>query len=141
MNTVHQIDTAEVEISGAKAISESFCVITSRFEHQGREFDKITQCRLMSRLEKLDDSSQGPPWRMLSLEPIYLRDSFVPATPQSTDAFPTFQGLENYPKSYRHGVWLLASIGITSRHDLPNEDDRESVERIIGRNRDWLHSA
>ena len=141
VNTVHQIDTADVEINGFKATSESFCTITSRFEHEGREYDKVTQCRLMSRLEKLSDSLQGSPWRMLTLEPIYLRDSFVPATPQLTGTFPLFKGLDNYPKTFRHGVWLLASIGIASRYDLPNEDDRESVGKIIGQNHAWLYAA
>ncbi len=139
LNTIHNLHCVEISINGIKAFSESFCNITSRFEHEGFEFDKITTCRLISRLSKVPNLAQDEnPWKLLTLEPIYLRDSFVPATPIPVDKTPVFRGLERFPKAYCHGAWLLASIGIVSRDDLPSENQEDVVREIFDKNRKWL---
>lgn len=142
VTTVHKLSPAEIDIRESKAVSESFCEIISRFEHQGAEYDKITTCRLISKLEKLGSlSSAENLWKMITLEPIYIRDSFVPATPIPSDRCSFFDGLEKFPRSYRHGAWLLASLGIPVQHDLPSEDNREAVQRIFDNYREWLEAS
>lgn len=61
--------------------------------------------------------------------------------PQILDTIPAFEGVEGFPKGYRYGAWLLQSIGLEVRKDLPEEDDRESVREIFDRNRKWLDAA
>lgn len=147
INTIHILAPADITIEGSKALSESFCEITSRFEHGGYEFDKVTTCRLISTLEKLDlnafekKSASRNPWKILTLEPIYIRDSIVPANPSFIEKPPRFEGLEKFPKSYCHGAWLLDKIQITSRLDLPSEDNHEAVKAIFDRHHKWLYSA
>ena len=136
ITTLHMIDPIEIEIRGPKAMSESLCQITTRYTLEGLEYDKVTTCRLMSRLEKVEGA-----WKILTLEPIYIRDSMIAVAPQSPETIPAFKGAEKYPKSYRYGAWLLESIGIQSKLDLPNEDDRESVKKIIDANKEWLDSV
>lgn len=136
---MHNLSPAEIDIRGPKAVAESFCDIPSRFEHEGFEYDKVTTCRLISRLEKINPTTPGKnPWKMTTLEPIYIRDCFVPATPIPSNESPTFEGLEQFPKSYRHGAWLLDSLGIEVQYDLPSEDDRGAVKKIFDRNQEWL---
>ena len=81
------------------------------------------------------------PWKLLTLEPIYIRDSIVSAAPIPRSKTPVFEGLEKFPKAYRHGAWLLASIGITSRLDLPDEENRTVVQSMLEANDRWLHGA
>lgn len=136
VTTIHNINPTEIDICGSKALAESFCTMSSRFDHKGYEYDKVTHCRLVSRLEKL-----GPVWKLLTLECIYIRDSILSVVPQAPDTIPIFEGAEKFPKGYRYGAWLLQNIGLEVRKDLPEEDDRESVKEVFDRNRKWLDAT
>ena len=140
VTTIHVITPNDIDIRESKALAESFCTITSRFEHDKFEYDKVTVCRLISRLEKLAPS-QGSEWKLLTLEVIYIRDGIISVAPQAPESIPTFEGVEKFPKGYRYGAWLLAKIGIKSRDDLPQEDDRKSVKEVFDRNYEWLTAA
>ena len=140
INTVHSINPTEIDIRGAKALSESFCTITSRFEHHGFEYDKVSTVRLISRLERLD-ASQGLAWKLLTLDCVYIRDSIIPAAPQPSDTIASFAEAEKFPKAYRYSAWLLSTIGIKSRDNLPREDDPESVAKVFAENQAWINAA
>ena len=140
INTIHSINPTEVEIRGAKALSVSFCNMTSRFEHCGFEYDKVSVVRLVSRLERLD-LSQGSAWKLLTLECLYIRDSIIAATPQPPDTIPSFKEAEKFPRAYRYSAWLLSRIGIESRNDLPQEDNRESITEVFDRNQEWINAV
>ncbi|KIV79375.1 hypothetical protein PV11_06938 [Exophiala sideris] len=136
VNTVHAINPTEIDIRGSKALAESFCSMTSRFEHQGYEFDKVLQVRLISQLEKVHGE-----WKLMTLECIYIRDRIIPAAHLPRDAVvPSFDGVEKFRKSYRYATWLLGTIGLTVSDRLPAEDDHESVKEVLVRNRAWLDS-
>ena len=136
VNTMHSINPAEIDIRGSKALTESFCTMTSRFEHAGHEFDKVSNVRLISQLEKV----QGD-WKLLTLECIYIRDKVIPTAPLPPDTSILFHGVEKFRKSYRYATWLLGTIGLTVSDRLPGEDDAGSVEEVLYRNRTWLNSA
>lgn len=137
---------------GIKALSISFCTMTSRFERQGFEYDKISTVRLLSRLERLHTSasqsstSASRPstsvWKLLTLECIYIRDSIVPAAPHPSDAVaPCFAAASKFPRAYRYSAWLLSTIGIESRDDLPREDDPDGVARVFADSRRWIDAS
>lgn len=137
ITTVHAITPAEIDIRGAKALSESLCTMTSRFAHEGFEFDKVSSVRLISRLSKVMIGNQAA-WRMLSLECIYIRDTMNPVLPLPRDSWPQFHGIEKFRSSYRCAAWLLNSLGITVSDDMAGEDRRASVEEVLNRNREWI---
>lgn len=110
--------------------------MTSRFEYEGHEFDKVSDIRLISQLEKVQDE-----WKILSLEAIYIRDRLVPTAPLPPDAVPSFEGVDKFRKSYRYGTWLLTTtVGLTVSDSLPGEDDPESVTKVLDKNRAWINS-
>lgn len=137
VNTVHAIHPGEITIRGSKALAVSFCTMTNRFPLDGHEYDKISSVRLVSKLEKLQLDGRAA-WKLLTLECIYIRDGIVSAVPQPPDTVPVFHGAEKWPRGYRYAAWLLSSIGLAARTDLPTEDDRESVREVFDRNRAWL---
>ena len=139
VNTIHAINPTDIAIKGDKALAVSFCTITNRFSVDSREYDKVSSVRLVSQLEKLDVDGR-PTWKLLTLECIYIRDSVVSAAPQPPETIPSFDSAEKYPKGYRYGAWLLQTIGLTSRTDLPTEDDGESVKEVFDRNYAWLNT-
>ena len=141
INTIHSISPVEIEIRNSKALSISFCNMTSRFSYQGNEYDKISSVRLISRLERLNEAHESGGWKILSLECIYIRDSIVPIQPLSPDNVPSFEEAGKFNKCYRYSAWLLSTIGIESRNDLPNEEDPESVKEVLQRNQAWLDEA
>ena len=140
INTIHSLNPTEIDICGAKALSESFCTMTSRFEHHGFDYDKVSTVRLISRLEKLE-ASRDLAWKLLTLDCIYIRDSIIAVTPQPADTIPSFEGSEKFPKAYRYSAWLLSTIGIKSRDDLPREDDPQSVAKVFTANEAWMRTA
>ncbi|GIJ86481.1 hypothetical protein Asppvi_005370 [Aspergillus pseudoviridinutans] len=114
-------DPVDIRVSGGRATSEAFCLITSAIMLHGVEYELASSIRLATRLEKCAGSDTGPDasaaarhgqWRMLSLEAIYVRDRLVSAFPDLGDAGPApltladLQGVEAYPQSY----WLLALV-------------------------------
>lgn len=141
VNIIHSsFDPVEIHVSGHRAISEAFCLVTSSLTLGGVDYELASHMRLASRLEKSSDSGQ---WRMLSLESIYVRDRLVSAFPGSNAASPLIMTDEvlAYPKSYRHLALVMLNRGLRPRLDLPHEDDQGSVRRVLDRNRAFLDGA
>lgn len=139
IDTIHSISPVEIDIRSGRALSVSFCTMTSRFEYRGIEYDKVSTVRLISRLEDVH-ASQGPEWKLLTLECIYIRDRIVPIQPQPPDTIPSFEEAKKFKKACRYSARLLSTIGIESRKDLPNEEDRESVAEVFTRNHAWINT-
>lgn len=140
VNTVHVINPAEITIKSSRALAVSFCTMSNRFPLDGHEYDKISSVRLVSQLEKLQLDGRAA-WKLRTLECIYIRDAIVSAAPQPPDTVPVFHGADRWPRGYRYGAWLLSSIGLTARSNLPTEDDRDSVKEVLDRNRAWLNET
>lgn len=127
----HLITTTIFEIRGSKALTESGCVITSRFDHDGHEYDMTSWVRLVSRLCKVEGQ-----WKMLTLEVIYVRDLIVPV-PGSPEL--DWDGIKSWSrKSYRFAAWHLRQRGLVVREDLPGEDDKDSVKELMDAGLAWL---
>lgn len=110
----------------------------SRFEDKGSEYDKTSYCRLITRLSKID-TPEGLQWKLLTMEPIYIRDNIVPACPQPDEANPSFDSIKNFNrKGYRYLAWRLFNSGLGVQDDLSEEDDRASVRELLERNKQWI---
>lgn len=138
VNIIHSVDPIEIHVRGHRAISEAFCLVTSSLTLGGVDYELASHMRLATRLEKSDAGQ----WRMLSLESIYVRDRLISAFPGSGAASPLVMTdeLQAYPKSYRNLALVMLNRGIRPRPDLPNEDNPESVRRVLDRNRAFLDS-
>ena len=138
VNIIHSsFDPVEIHIRDNRAISETFCLVTSSLTLDGFDYELASYMRLATRLKKSSDTSQ---WQMLSLESIYVRDRLVSAFPGSVMASPLIRTDEvlAYPKSYRHLAFVMLNRGLRPRSNLPHEDDQESVRRVLDRNRAFL---
>jgi hypothetical protein len=138
VNIIHSsFDPVEIRVSGRRAISEAFCLVTSGVTIGGVDYELASHMRLASRLEKtMEDGT----WRMLSLESTYVRDRLVTVAPGSTATLPaaTLDEGSKYPHGYRHLAMVMLSRGLKPRTNLPHEDDQEGVRRIFEGNRAFL---
>ncbi|GIC93047.1 uncharacterized protein Aud_009526 [Aspergillus udagawae] len=156
VNIIHSsFDPVDIRVKGRRATSEAFCMITSSISLHGVDYELSSYIRLASRLEKYPgeadkNSNAGPgsdQWRMLSLEAIYVRDRLVRAFPDLGGDAPAPCSLaeqaevEGYPRSYRNMALVMLKRGLSPRPDLPNEDDQESVRRVLRRNQEFLDGA
>ena len=132
VSIMHQIMPTEIDVRGTKALSLSWCIIDTRFEHNGGECDAKTYVQLINQCEKVDGA-----WKLLTLEIIYLRDLITPVYPAKE---PDFGDLSGFRKSYRFTAWMIAQRGLTVRNDLAGQDDPKSMEEMLNRNREWIEA-
>ena len=130
---VHIISPADIEIRGDFAFAESVGHITSRFLVDGHNYDMISYCKFLSRLENIDRK-----WKMLSLEVIYIKDAVTPVGDSPALDFSSLQGWTR--PSYQFIAWHVRTRGLPVREDLPGEDDQESVRRVYKENHAWIQS-
>jgi hypothetical protein len=140
LTAIHTINPVDVDIRGSKAFAVSVGSIRARFERSGCDYDLISQCRFLSRLQRLNGHSQRA-WKLLSMEVIYLYDSILPTFPQGGHS-PLV--IENMPdttrKSYKYLSWLLMEQGHEVDSRMPGVDDETSVRDVMDRNFSWLNS-
>jgi hypothetical protein len=137
-NAIHNIMPAEVTIDNTKAFSISVGNITSRFTRDGVEYDLVSNCRFLSRLEMLEEQSCQL-WKMLSMEVIYINDKISPILPFSGHKGMDFEGAGDFPRqSYKLLAYCLSQKGYQVKQDLPGTDDDRLVSEILTRNFSWL---
>jgi hypothetical protein len=134
---LHFTTPVSIEIRGSKAVAESLAIIASRYEHNGIAYDLSAWVRGVSRLEQVP-GPEGPEWKLLTLEPIYIRDNIVPTAPLTEPCALDFSGVDDARPSYKYLTWVISQRGGKVRNDLPGEDDEKSVEDITERNQKWL---
>ena len=130
---LHVLTPANIDIRENFALAESVGQITCRFDHQSHEYDVTSWFRSISRMEKAHGS-----WKMLSFQPIYIRDDIKPvgSAPQLD-----FEQVKEWPrKSYRYIAWHIMQSGGQPRQDLYGEDDEKSVETVRSQSQQWLDS-
>ena len=138
INIIHSsFDPVSIHVSGNRATSEAFCLVTSSITLGTTDYEMASHMRLFTRLQKLPELGE---WRLLSVESSYVRDRLVTAFPCSGTSSPLVMTDEvlAYPKCYRNLAFVMLHRGLKPRPDLPNEDDPESVRRIQDRNRAFL---
>lgn len=138
VNIIHSsFDPVDIHVRGNRAISEAFCLVTSALTLDGVDYELASYMRLATRLEKATD---GNGWYMLSLEAIYVRDRLVCASPffEVPSVFPMKEQAKAYPKCYRNLALVMLNRGLSPRPDLPNEEDQDSVRRVLDRNLSFL---
>jgi hypothetical protein len=120
-----------------KALAESICDISVRYEQDGIEYDGKSLVRGFSRLERVP-TTEDPlgPWKMLTMEVIYIRDSILPVAPKEFK----FKGArtEGVRSSYKYLTWHVESHGGKVKDDLPGEDDKDSVKKVVDLNQEWI---
>ncbi len=139
-SSLHSITPVEIDINGSKAFSVSVGNINARFIRQEIEYELISNCRFLSRLQRID-GPEGEVWKMLTMEVIYIHDSIVPVVPYTGPISFDVKDMDGSTrKSYRFLSWLLAERGHTVNNDLPGIDHEQSVRDVIDRSQEWLHA-
>lgn len=137
VNVIHSsFDPVDIKVSGDRATSSAFCLITSSITLDGVEYELASYMRLLHRLRKLSGLDS---WRIVRLEAIYARDRLVCAFPgldSSRLAMP--EEINQYPRPYRCMAFVMLNRGLKPRVDLPNEEDQESVRRVLDANAAFL---
>jgi hypothetical protein len=136
---LHTINPVEIDINGSKAFSVSTGNISARFTRGESDYDLVSSCRFLSRLQTLDGPGK-PVWKILTMEVIYIHDAIVPVVPQiGPSTFDTTNMDRSTRKSYRFLSSLLAERGHKVSNDLPGVDDEQSVKDLMDRNHEWMN--
>lgn len=139
-SSIHTINPVQITLNGDKAFSVSVGSIISRFSKDEIDYDLVSQCRFLSRLERAgDDARRG--WKMLSMEVIYVHDAIMPAVPAELreDVYSVIAEGRAPRESYRGLAYVLGEMGYQVKDTLPGTDDQSSVEAVLQRNQSWLY--
>jgi hypothetical protein len=142
VSALHVITPVDIEIQGSKAFSISVGSINARFQRHGNEYEIISHCRFLSRLEEISGKSEyGGTWKILTMECIYVSDMLVPTFPGAGSIALVLDGLPaTARKSYRYLTWFLLTSGRSVNGEMPGVDDEQSVEEVMKKNHGWLYS-
>jgi hypothetical protein len=141
-SSIHTINPVQITLNGDKAFSVSLGSIISRFSQDGVDYDLVSQCRFLSRLERAGEGEEARRgWKMLSMQVIYVQDAITPAFPVElrddvNDAIG--EGMASR-ESYRGLAYVLAQMGNPVTDTLPGTDDQGSVEALLQQNLSWVH--
>ena len=138
-NAIHNITPVEVSLKGTKGFSISVGNIVSHFTKDGSEYELVSNCRFLSKVERI--ASENPLWRMLSMEVIYINDKISPVFPSLESKSLSIEGMATFPrKSYKFLAYCLADKGYQVKQDLPGVDDERLVTEVLNRNLSWLEA-
>jgi hypothetical protein len=142
-STIHTITPVDVRINGAKAFSVSVGSIISRFSRDGTNYDLVSHCRFLSRLQKDGDGDSdggNKGWKMLSMEVIYIHDGIIPAIPPDIDVEfrSAIDARTATRESYKYLALVLGQKGYSVKNSLPGVDDPQRVEAVMQKNLSWL---
>ena len=138
-NAIHNITPVEVSFKGSKGFSVSVGNIVSRFTKEGTEYELVSNCRFLSRVERI--ATERHSWKMLSMEVIYINDKISPVFPSLKSKSLSIGGMGAFPrKSYKFLAYCLSEKGYQVKQDLPGVDDERLVEEVLNRNLSWLEA-
>lgn len=129
---LHIICPVEVHLNGDTALSESSGSISTRFQHNGVEYDCVSFTRFILGLEPVQNE-----WKLLSLKAIYERDHITPVLPRNLLDFFTSQDAR---QSYKCIDWVLSQRGFYTKQDLLGTDDLETSEKLMRDSFKWLNT-
>lgn len=163
---MHTIQPVDIVVNGPKAFAQSVGTISTRFTREGLDYDLVSHCRLLSRLEcvgvaeemtgeglESDSGSSSPSaesinekrtsrdgkWKMLSLEIIYLQDNIIPVIPTAIAADgEILKSIAKNRKSYQLLSWVMQAKGYAINGQLPGVDRPETTRELLERNEEWV---
>ena len=137
-NAIHNITPVEITINGSKAFSISVGNILMRFTKNGTEYELVSKCRFLSRVERLAGQASQI-WKMLSMEVIYINDAISQVIPDTMSGGFSFEEAGAFPRrSYRLLAYCLSEKGYPIKQDLPGVDDEKLVADVLDRNLSWV---
>lgn len=107
-------------------------ILSPRVKLDGQPVDLYSYARIFTRLTKENDT-----WKILDGECIYERDELIPVVPGKPINIDTKESA-SYRESYQGLCYVLARPGLTSRADLPGEDQPETVEKVYADASRWF---
>jgi hypothetical protein len=132
-NAMHVVTPADITICHGKAIVEAAASIMIRFTVEGLEYELVSYCRLIYRMEKVDVCV----WKIRGLTVVYTRDMIVPVEPHTSRFRPDLLG---YRESYKYLTWVLKHRGFAISQDLPGTDLPDTVSRAMREHNEWCLS-
>jgi hypothetical protein len=120
-----------VEVSYARAISQTKMTITQRAPVEGVECDVICTGRFYDFLERRDGR-----WGIVLRQPIYESDRIIPVDPSAAPKLDRAL-LESFPVGYRHLAYLQNGLGFEVKRDMPGLTGPE-VEALYASGKRWL---
>jgi hypothetical protein len=130
--SVHEVGTTLVQLSGFRAIADTGCAIHVRSRIHGVEADTISYCRHRSRVEKRDGV-----WGLVSFYAVYQRDEMAPTNPADTLTLDLEQ-LATFRSSYQFLAYFGMAAGYPAKTDLPGFDRPDLVEQHFSADQAWL---
>ncbi|MDT8911388.1 nuclear transport factor 2 family protein [Amycolatopsis sp. PS_44_ISF1] len=129
---VHRLSPPVVHCRGDRALVELPAVIEMRTDLDGTEVDLASTARLCYRIERRDGG-----WLVLSLDPVYERDSLTSAHPGVPLAVGP-QEVAVYRPSYRFLSHVLSRRGYAIGDDLYGDDRPDQADRFYRDAHAWL---
>ncbi|MFF3208059.1 nuclear transport factor 2 family protein [Streptomyces sp. NPDC002962] len=130
---VHRLGPPVVDVHGERALVELPAVIEVATELDGAEVVLTSCTRLLYRAAR----SEGD-WKIVSLDPVYERDSLTPAVP-GTEIRLDLDEVGRYRKPYRFLTHVLERRGYGIGDDLYGDDRPDEVVRLYQDAHDWLN--
>lgn len=128
----HKVFDTIVWKNGNRAVAECITSIQIRCPLDGDTVDMATHTRLHYRLEK-----RGGIWKILSMEPIYEKDSMFSAYTDGTFKA-SREELEQYRPSYANMILRQVHYGLTPNEALAGEDKPETIAQIYQKSSEFL---
>jgi hypothetical protein len=130
----HLITPTRLELSGGRALIDSYAEIHNRDEIDGVEVDMLMYCRFFSRALRTE---QG--WRLASFDGIYAKDLIWPVNPDAGLPF-AWSELRRFRPSYRVWAYTLSRKGYEIGQDELGEDRPEQLGAFLAAARRWLET-
>jgi hypothetical protein len=128
---LHFLGGMSVEVSYARAVSQTKMTITQRAPVEGVECDVICTGRFYDFLERRDSR-----WGIVLRQPIYESDRIIPIDPSAPPKLDRAL-LESFPVGYRHLAYLQTGLGFEVKRDMPGLTGPE-VEALYASGARWL---
>ena len=132
----HVVTPNEIIVNGTNALAISTCLVMTRFEMEGAEFDINALFRIVARAVKI-----GNDWKLRTLNCIYVQDSIQPAIPRVGDHVNfDLSIVADARKSYRALCWSIARKGGKPNLDMMGEDNPQEAEDFMMQMYSWIEN-
>jgi SnoaL-like domain len=128
---LHFLGGTSVDVTGARAISQTKMTISQRASVDGVQCDVVCTGRFYDFLERRDGR-----WGIVLRQPIYEKDRLDPVDPGARLSLDAAR-LAEFPEGYRHLAYVQTAIGYDVKRDMPGLVGAE-VERLYARGAAWL---
>ncbi|MEU0562012.1 nuclear transport factor 2 family protein [Dactylosporangium sp. NPDC006015] len=130
--SVHRLSPPVVQVVGDRAFAEVPAAIEVRTDAGGTLADLVSYTRIVYRLER-----RGGRWGIVSLVPVYERDTLTPAVPGQRVHVPP-EELAPFRAPYALLGWLLAGRGYPVGGDLLGDEQPDRTAAFYADTLRWL---